>query len=213
MTPAHLATVLMPGLAGRILTPREVADMLRVSPSLVRALTRRGELPAAYIGSPSAVRGRRCDGLPRPGAGDAAEASVNAVGGCAPRAYEVTQRPQLASFRPCHTVLTRPMALVRQTRGGCSPRGQSSILLTRRFGGIQIEFRALLESPLLGTERARAGTDRTRGGAEPAVLRRGERGVNRVNRGYDRPTLPPPPHPSPCRAGRRRITASVIAQQ
>lgn len=34
----------------RLLTPREVADMLRVSPSMVRALTRRGELAAVYIG-------------------------------------------------------------------------------------------------------------------------------------------------------------------
>lgn len=35
---------------GRFMTPREVAEMLRVSPSMVRALTRRGDLPATYIG-------------------------------------------------------------------------------------------------------------------------------------------------------------------
>lgn len=38
------------GGPARLLTPREVADMLRVSRAMVTALTRRGELPAAYIG-------------------------------------------------------------------------------------------------------------------------------------------------------------------
>jgi excisionase family DNA binding protein len=36
--------------SARLLTPREVAEILRVSPSMVRALTRRDELRAAYIG-------------------------------------------------------------------------------------------------------------------------------------------------------------------
>jgi excisionase family DNA binding protein len=34
----------------RLLTPREVADILRVSTSMVRALTRRGDLAAVYVG-------------------------------------------------------------------------------------------------------------------------------------------------------------------
>lgn len=54
MSPAHLAALPQgpsaPESPPRLMTPREVADMLRVSPSMVRALTRRGELLAAYVG-------------------------------------------------------------------------------------------------------------------------------------------------------------------
>jgi excisionase family DNA binding protein len=34
----------------RLHTPREVADILRVSTSMVRALTKRGDLAAVYVG-------------------------------------------------------------------------------------------------------------------------------------------------------------------
>jgi excisionase family DNA binding protein len=44
----HLGSVRSP--APRLLTPREVADMLRVSTSMVRSLTRRGDLAAVYVG-------------------------------------------------------------------------------------------------------------------------------------------------------------------
>jgi excisionase family DNA binding protein len=39
-----------PGPLGRLLKPGEVADILRVSVSTVRKLTRRGDLPPVYIG-------------------------------------------------------------------------------------------------------------------------------------------------------------------
>jgi excisionase family DNA binding protein len=42
-----------------LFTTREVADLLRVSPSMIRALNRRGELSAIYVGR-----------LPRYGAAD-----------------------------------------------------------------------------------------------------------------------------------------------
>jgi excisionase family DNA binding protein len=40
----------MSAVAGDLLTPREVAKKLRVSPSMVRKLSALGELPALYIG-------------------------------------------------------------------------------------------------------------------------------------------------------------------
>jgi excisionase family DNA binding protein len=49
MTPPR-GTLSVADAMGRLRTPREVADMLRVSPSMVRALTRRGDLAAVYIG-------------------------------------------------------------------------------------------------------------------------------------------------------------------
>jgi excisionase family DNA binding protein len=52
MTVSSLAVMPMspPAPAGPLLKPREVADMLRCSLSMVRALTRRGELPVMYVG-------------------------------------------------------------------------------------------------------------------------------------------------------------------
>jgi excisionase family DNA binding protein len=54
----HIAPV-PPAEPDRLMTTREVADLLRVSPSMIRALVRRGELSAIYVGR-----------LPRYGAAD-----------------------------------------------------------------------------------------------------------------------------------------------
>lgn len=48
MSPFALSTVADP--PPRLLTPREVAEILRCSPSMVRALSRRGELRAVHVG-------------------------------------------------------------------------------------------------------------------------------------------------------------------
>lgn len=48
MTPR--LTVVAPPAPTRLATPREVAELLRCSPSMIRLLNRRGELPAVYVG-------------------------------------------------------------------------------------------------------------------------------------------------------------------